>query len=388
MDVPSFDRDPDLSVGPDRLAMWNIPERRRASFRRLHLINRRGLALRSGAVSRLDSTPLAAIGEVPEICQLAGRGDFCAIVLVQGDRIRFEHYAADFGPDDVHSIQSITKTLAHMIIGDLIGRGRIDPDQPFGDYLPEAGPAYREASIQQVLDMALATNFSDDYAAAYETTSLPGEPVGYARQEIAMGWRLPPEGEAEFGLRSFLSGLVSTGPAAPDGPIRYASPNTDALGWFAERVAGEPLAVLIGRIIEAAGLSGAFHIALDCDHVPVLSGGGSMTALDLARYGLLLARGGVGLSGARVGNPDFLADAMGGAGTRYGEPGSPIRYRNHLFAARRWVGHAGYGGQFLMVDPEKEAAAVYLSVLETPTGSLPGHFATIIAALEQALDRL
>ena len=62
-----------------------------------------------------------------------------------------------------------------------------------------------------------------------------------------MGWRLPPTGEHEFGVRSFAAGLVSS-PRGDDHTTRYASPNTDMLGWIIERATGERYADLASRI--------------------------------------------------------------------------------------------------------------------------------------------
>jgi CubicO group peptidase (beta-lactamase class C family) len=149
------------------------------------------------------------------------------------------------------------------------------------------------------------------------------------------------------------------------------------LGWIIERASGRSLASHVEETVTEAGLEAVFHVSADCESVPVLSGGGVMTARDLARHGLLMARRG----GA------FLADAMSGAGTQYG--GSPtLRYRNHLMSNGTWVGHPGYAGQFLMVDPAKQAAAAFFSVLETEYGEREGYFAEIIAALDDALRRL
>jgi hypothetical protein len=78
---------------------------------------------------------------------------------------------------------------------------------------------------------------------------------------------------------------------------------------------------------------------------------------------------------------------MSGAGTRYG--GSPtLRYRNHLMSNGTWVGHPGYAGQFLMVDPAKQAAAAFFSVLETEYGERDGYFADVTSCLEDVLQQL
>lgn len=367
---------PDLTVNAQGLAGWNAPGRRRESFRRLHLIHRRGLSFRASTVRELRHSPDPALAATPGLDELMRNPAFSALAVVQDDRIVFERHAPDFGLDGLHSIQSITKTFVHIAMGRLIADGLVDASRAVGHYVPEAGAAYAGASVQQALDMAIASNFSDDYAAPYAPAPAAGEPVGYARQEIAMGWRLPPPGETEFGVRDFGAGLVPAPSQAKAGDTRYASPNTDMLGWVIERASGRPLAEHVGDIIEAAGIEGSFHISADCLGVPVLSGGGVMTARDLARYGLLLGR-----------TTAFLTDAMSGAGTRYG--GAPdLRYRNHLLSNGRWIGHPGYAGQFLMVDPAKRAAAAFFSVLETPFGDQEGYFAQVIAVLARLMAAL
>ncbi len=369
-------RNPDLDVDPQRLALWNTPQRRRQSFRKLTDIQRRGLSFRAPAVLPLTLSEDPGLARQPDVGRLLRMEGFCALVVAHGDRIVLARNAADFGTDQLHSMQSITKTFVHLALGKLVTSGCVDPALRVGQYVPEAGEAYADATVQQVLDMDVASNFAEDYAAPYAPCPPRGAAVGYARQEIAMGWRLPPAGEAEFGVRSFAAGLV----AAERGDGRdtlYASPNTDMLGWVIERASGRSLASHVEEIVTAAGLEAAFHISADCHGVPVLSGGGMMTARDLARYGLLIAR---------CGGP-FLRDAMSGAGTRYG--GSPtLRYRNHLMSNGTWVGHPGYAGQFLMVDPARHIAAAFFSVLETAYGERDGHFAAIIEALSGLLRQL
>jgi CubicO group peptidase (beta-lactamase class C family) len=369
-------RNPDLDVNPQRLAGWNIPARRRQSFRRLNDIQRRGMSFRAPAVLPLRATEDPALADLPQLDRLLRTEGFCALVVACEDRILLDRHATDFATDRLHSMQSITKTFVHLILGKLVTEGRVDPAMRVGYHVPEAGNAYAGATVQQVLDMDVASNFAEDYAAPYAPCPPRGAPVGYARQEIAMGWRLPPDGEAEFGVRSFAAELVAA-QRGDDRATCYASPNTDMLGWVIERASGRSLASHIEEIVAEAGLEATFHVSVDCEGVPVLSGGGMMTARDLARYGLLIAR---------RGGP-FLKDTMSGVGTHYG--GSPtLRYRNHLMSNGSWVGHPGYAGQFLMVDPARHVAAAFFSVLETEYGERDGHFAEIIAALSGLLRHI
>ncbi len=381
-------RNCDLTVDDRNLAAWNTPERRRAGFRRLPELHRRGLTLRAERFLPLSRDIDRRIGKLDAVRALTGSTIFSGMAVLQEDRIVHEAYARDFGPDIAHSIQSITKTTTHLMVGRLIEQGLIDPAAPIARYLPEIGSGFAAATVQQALDMDLSNNFEDDYAAPYAPPPAPGAPVGYGRSEIGMGWRLPPQGEDEFSMRAFAAALTSEDVANRSGITQYKSSNTDVLGWIAETVSGRPLAFLLDEIINAAGIEGAFHISLDCEMAPVLSGGGAMTARDLARYGLLLARKGAGIDGAQVGSAAFTDDTLSGAGTCYETPGGRLRYRNQLFTAGPWIGHAGYAGQFLMVRPDKQVAAAFFSVLEDEGGHVEGYFGEIIAMLEEVLELL
>ena len=121
----------------------------------------------------------------------------------------------------------------NLIFGRLVEEGLIDLSQKVKEYIPEIGSGYAEATIQQVLDMDVINNFDENYAASYEFDPQDGAPVGYNREEIALGWRLPPEGEREFGSREFAASLVSNDVTNPTGYMEYRSPNTDVLGWIA-----------------------------------------------------------------------------------------------------------------------------------------------------------
>jgi CubicO group peptidase (beta-lactamase class C family) len=346
------------------------------------------MSFRSGKILPLRADVDPALSGVDGLHELMQRPAFCGLAVLQDDRVVMEHYASDFGPERFHSIQSITKTFIHLATGRLVDEGVVDTSRAIGDYIPEAGPAYRDVSVQQALDMDVCNNFAEDYDAPYAPCPAPGAPVGYAREEIAMGWRLPPEGETEFGVRSFASGLVASPRDGLNRATLYKSANTDVLGWIIESASGKRLAEHVGAIVEAAGIESSLHVSLDCEYVPVLSGGGVMTARDLARYGLLIARGGIGIDGDAVGSSSFLADAMSGAGTHYDGKTGRQRYRNHLLSNGKWAGHPGYAGQFLMVNPEKRAAAAFFSVLETPYGDREGYFSEIISVLENVFDSM
>ncbi|MEM7121347.1 MAG: serine hydrolase [Pseudomonadota bacterium] len=381
-------RNPQLVVGDDNLNTWNQPDTRRWGFRNVHWLNRYGFSTRSSHVLPLRKRIDRHIGDLPEVRRLTTTSIFDGMIVVRGQDILFESYAPDFGPDMPHSIQSISKTTLNLIFGRLVAEGLVELEAKVEHYLPEIGSGYRGATVQQVLDMNVMNNFDEDYTAPYDPPPGPGERIGYGREEISLGWRLPPEGEPEQSLRGFVCDLVDDGTTNPDNITHYKSTNSDVAAWIAEVVSGRDLKSYLVDIANGAGLERAFHMSLDCDFVPVLSGGGALTLRDLARYGLIFARGGLGVHGEPVGDSDFIEATRKGGGTWLAGPREGQRYRNQIYSNGTFVGHGGYGGQYLMADPDKEAVFAFFSVLETSHASDETYLPEVIAMGEEILAKL
>ncbi|MBC8270172.1 MAG: beta-lactamase family protein [Rhodospirillaceae bacterium] len=359
-------RNPRLDVDASGLSDWNKPENRRWGFHHLWQMCRYGLIIRSPYVLALEAAPDSRIPALSSVREMTSRASFSGLAVVQHDRLLFEAYAPDFGPDQPHSMQSITKTSMHFVIGRLVDEGKIDPEKPVSHYIPEIGSGYAAAKVQQVLDMDVLNNFTEDYAGSYEFDPQPGVGVSYLRQEIAMGWRLPPEGESGMSMRGFTATLVSDDVENRSGLCEYRSPNTDLLGWIAERVSGRTLRDLLIEIVEAAGIEGCYYISTDCDGVPVVSGGGAMTARDLARFGQLFVRWGAGVDGRQVAGQRFMKTTRNGRGPTVNNCPYEVRYSNQTYTNGSWFGHPGFAGQFLMAHPETGLSIAYFGVLETP----------------------
>ncbi len=123
--------------------------------------------------------------------------------------------------------------------------------------------------------------------------------------------------------------------------------------------------------------------------MPAFSGGGCISAIDLARFGLLLTRRGAGCTQTQVGSGDFLIHST----TRRSKPLTPpkswLRYANHLMTNGNIVGHAGYGGQYLFANIETGVVVAFMSVLENDAGyddvymgEVAQDLATIIIAVD------
>jgi CubicO group peptidase (beta-lactamase class C family) len=351
--LPATYRNPDLVVNDDNLAGWNQAGNRRHGFHNLHLLQRYGLLIRSPDVMVLNRDIDRRIGDLAETRRLTTANEFSAMAVVRGSTLLFETYAPDFGPDRPHSMQSMTKTTLNLVYGRLGEDGVIDLTAKVADYIPEIGSGYAAATIQQVLDMDVVNVFNEDYDDPCSPAPGSGEPVDYGRQEVGLSWPLPPEGEDEYSMRDFILTLTSDDIANPSGETNYKSPNTDLLGWIAERVSGRPLSAHLADIVKAAGLEGGFHVALSSDFSPVVSGDG------------------------------FMDEARSGRGTAMPEPRQWLRYSNQTNTNGAWLGHGGYGGQHFIANPDNGVVAVSFSVLEDKDAGDRTYTSEVIRLLEE-----
>ena len=347
-----------LDVGPRNKAAWDQPAARRRGLMDLHRLHRYGLAFRAPRVLPLETGHDYRLHDLEAVRWYTSHPCFTGMIVLRGQNILLERYANDFAATQPHSIQSITKTSVHLIAGRLIEEGRLDPDEPVVQRLPQIGSGYARARLQDLLDMAVVNDYTEDF---YD----PDAAVGFL--EDAHGWRIMPERE-HIDLRGFLGRITGIGTRDPARRLHYKTANTDMAAWICELAAGRNLRDLYLDIVEAAGAESAVYLSTDRVGVPFAGGGLHLTLRDFGRYGLLLARGGAGLGGRRVGSPAFrdATRTQHGAGT----PSLLGRgnYRNFCETDGRWLGHNGYGGQWLMVYPEEELVVGCLSALADDGG--------------------
>ena len=185
---------PDLTVRTAERAVWNSPDTRRYGFHNLHRISRHGIRLRARNVLPLTKDFDMRIEAMPAVQRLTHTSMFSAMAVVRDARLLYERYAADFGPARPHAIMSISKTMMHLIYGQLVDAGLVDLNATVETYLPEIGSGYARASVRDVLDMNVANDYSEDYSDPH-TSAL--------EQEVSMGWRVPGPGEPEISNQTF-----------------------------------------------------------------------------------------------------------------------------------------------------------------------------------------
>ena len=367
----------DLSLVNDYLEHWNTSPYRRYGFHHLHQIVRYACSCRSSRVLTLKSAHESAIAKLTSVRDLTSHPAFSALVVLRGNELLHEQYASDFAADQPHSIMSITKTFTHLMVGACIDQDLIDVEKTVADYLPEIGSGYAGARIQDVLDMNIVNEYSEDYADS-STMALA--------HNAAMGWRLPSPGEADICNRDFLCTIESDDLANSSGLVNYKSANTDVLAWIVERVSKKSLQTLLLEIVEAAGLEHTFYMSTDRDGVPNTNGGACMTARDLARYGLIFARKGRGIANETVGSYQLMEATRQCAGPHFAKPDNYIHYGNQLKTNGQWIGHGGWGGQLLMVNPDNATVVVFFSVLENESASDDSYSKAIIEMAQELIN--
>jgi CubicO group peptidase (beta-lactamase class C family) len=367
-----------LGLGAYNKAEWDQPETRRQGLRELYRLHRYGLSLRAPRVLPLETRIDFRLHDLARLRWYLSHPFFTALLVLQGDRVLLEEYASDFDPGAVHSIQSITKTSVHLMAGRLMEAGRLDPGKPVTAYLPEVQGGYVRASVQDAMDMAVVNDYTEDF---YD----PAASVG--QLEDAHGWRLAAAGSAHVDIRTFLRRIGGSAGRDPNGKLHYKSANTDVVAWICERAAQRSLRELYLEIVEACGPESTVYLSTDRLGTPFAGGGLHMTLRDLGRYGLLLARGGATPLGPRVGSVAFRdatrSSRAQGSASLLGRG----CYRNFLETDGVWLGHNGYGGQWLMVWPEPEIVVACLSGI-ADHGGLDWAFIERLAALGEDVVKL
>ena len=331
--------------------------------------------VRSRNVLVLESQLDTSIQSHPDLKNLMSNSAFSAICCIRDDKILMEAAADDFSTSQPHSIQSISKLHIHLIIGQLISQGVLSLDAKVKEYLPDIGSGYAEAPLQSLLDMKVRNNFSEDYFDPHSDCYT---------EEIALGWRLPSNNmEKESTLVDFTNKITGFCDQENITVADYKSANTDVLTRILAKCSPKSLAVHIEEIADAIGYEGAFHISLSPDGFPAFSGGGCLSARDLARFGLIFARNGLDIHGNHFANSSFLEKSLSRNAPSLTEPKKWLRYSNHLMTDGRFVGHAGYGGQFLLVDTLTKTSCSFLSVLENEDGYDESYVSEVATTLRK-----
>ncbi len=320
-------------------------------------IARRFPAAPATAAERLDTLELPGLEERLEETYTD------AFLVLQRGQVIAEYYRAGYSPDHLHLIMSVSKSLCGLVLGALIDTGTVDPSAPVLDYVPElAASAYKESTVQHVLDMALHLDYSEDYLD-------PSSEV--QTHDRSAGWRTRTEGDPQD-TYAFLTTLTGNGTV---GQFQYCSANTDVLAWIIERVTGLRYPDALSKYLwSKLGADRDASITVDSTGFGFANGGVSCTARDLARVGQLMLDGGIA-PGGRVVSERWVGSILaGGDPSAMPESSFTALYPSGSYTRQWWctgnergnVTGIGIYGQYLWLDPSTHSVIVKLSTWPEP----------------------
>jgi CubicO group peptidase (beta-lactamase class C family) len=311
--------------------------------------------LPSGKAADLDGLSFKPIGSEQTMtwAESLGANYTDAIVVLHRGRVVYEKYFPILPADRQHIAFSVTKSFVGTLAAMLVAEGKLDPSATVTKYIPElADSAFGDATVQQVLDMTTALDYSEDYADP-NSSFLP-----YARASGMLP--LPPGYTGATSIYDFLRGIAKKGTHGKE--FHYRSPNTDVLGWLIWRVTGQPADVMLQeRIWSRLGAEGDAYMALDRSGTPLAAGGFNTRLRDLARFGEMIRLGGK-WNGQQVVSAAVIEDIRRGASREAFKSGGYPTLPGWSYHDQWWISHDEHGafmargihGQAIYIDPKAE----------------------------------
>jgi len=275
------------------------------------------------------------------------------IVVLHRGRVVYERYFGALTAERPHIAFSVTKSFIGTLAAMLVAEGKLDPAAPVSRYLPElTGSGFGDATVDQVLDMTTALDFSENYVGGSDSF------LAFAR---AVGVFQRPAGYAgPSSIMQFLPTIARRG--AHGEAFTYRSPNTEVLGWLIARVTGKrPEVVLQERIWDRLGAEADASIALDPAGAAVTSGGLNCRLRDLARFGEMIRLDGT-YNGQRIVPAAVIADIRRGGNPTAFVPAGYQTLPGWSYRKQWWISHDDHGafmargvhGQAIYIDPKAE----------------------------------
>ncbi|WP_460369339.1 serine hydrolase domain-containing protein [Actinocorallia lasiicapitis] len=317
-------------------------------------------------------------GATRTLSDLHVRTHTTGFAVVHRGRLVHEEYPGRFAaPHRRFQLFSLTKSVTSILLGIALEEGAIgSTDDKVVDYRPDlAGSAFDGPSIEDLLHMTSGAGGAEDYED-------PDSPVNRLMRAVT----------GQQG--TVLDAVRSVRPHARPGTwFNYSTIDTQVLGWVLEAATGRTLAQYAAeRLWQPIGAEFDAYYALSRGRPRTAVGGGSFNATvrDLARLGLLMARGGR-WDGKQIVPQEWVersrgADlphlAVGALGAGYS---AGYGYSNQWWTrggAHRAFTGLGIYGQFLWIDPVADTVIVKTSawpVADDP--ALDGETATALTAL-------
>ena len=267
-----------------------------------------------------------------------------AFVVIHRGRVVYERYDDDSGPRTLETSFSVAKSFVSTLVGIAIDEGRIGSvDDPVTRYVPELAardPRFAKITLRDLLTMSSGLR--------YEESSFPS-PRG-------------DDTDTYYGTDLRKMALERTEiEQAPGRKWHYNNYNPLLLGLVLERATGMSVSdYMASRLWQPLGASSDASWSLDSKRsgFEKMESGLNATALDHARFGLLLLHGGE-WNGRRIVSREWVRDATRThAKTDFPNPYGYFWWIDGKRPDRVFA--LGNYGQYIYIDPHADAVVVRL----------------------------
>ncbi len=260
-----------------------------------------------------------------------------------------------------HIIFSVSKSLTALLIGCVIDEGLLREETLVSQIIPETkGSAFEDASVRNLLDMSVSSNFIEDY----EATS--GIFLDYRQ---STGWN-PQNVDDTSHLKSFLLSLNKSTHKHGE-KFEYHSTNTDMLGIIIEKCTSKKYAqYFFEKLMKPLGAKDDAYVTLDRMGTSRSAGGVCISARDIMSICEMVRCYGKNSQGEQVFPEKWIKDILNSASDKKFSldghydifPGGLYRskwYRPYI--SRNILFGLGIHGQWIWIDFDKELSFVCLS---------------------------
>jgi CubicO group peptidase (beta-lactamase class C family) len=275
------------------------------------------------------------------------------IAVLHRGKLIYERYFGALKPHKPHIAMSVTKSFTGTLAGILVAEGKIDPQAPVTDYVPELkASAFGDARVHEAMDMTTGLEYTEVY-----TDKNSG--VFGLRRANGMA-PIEPGYEGATNIFDFLCTQKKQGEHGK--AFAYKTVNSDVLAWICRRASGMTLSDLLSeRIWIPMGAEEDAHYHVD--RIGTESGGGGLsTSLrDLARFGETIRNHGR-FNGRQIVPSAVVEDIARGGDPAKFKPAGYTTLPGASYRNQWWVTHNAHGafmargvhGQGIYIDPKAE----------------------------------
>lgn len=285
-----------------------------------------------------------------------------SLIVVHKGSIVYEKYFSML-PEDQHSLQSVTKVITSTLVTRLINEKKIDRNQTIEKYIPElTGSDWQGISVKDILNMRSGM---DSASIDFESGPFTNPKHKNYQLESALGL-LPKAGNTPESVYKFIAALKRE--KAPGLAAEYSNINTFVLGWLVEKVTGKKYADLVMELIwKPMRASSDAYMCLSEKGIPWPHGGMSVTLRDLARFGMLYTKSEIVAQKESIISFAQLQEIFDAP--PIDNPIAPFKWGYQWdLASDGIMVKGGFGGQLLLIHPEKEIVIAYFNYVDKDWG--------------------